>query len=103
MVVVNLAGFNYPVKMSNGKEVVIPFYNPPRPVMIPDEAAGKFGGEIKVLRPPAPKVEPKPEPIVEVKKNHVKKKSSKPLDGVKIKKKRREELLKYFKGKRENK
>lgn len=104
MVVVNLNGFPYPVKLSNGNDFIIPCPQPPRPVQIPDECAGKFGGDgIRVLVPAKPVEDKKPEPVKETVKLETKKVKVKPLKGVKIKKKRREEILKEFKKKRENK
>jgi hypothetical protein len=37
MIVVNLNGFNYPVQLSDGRSIIIPSYNPPKPVDVPDE------------------------------------------------------------------
>ena len=91
MVVVNVAGFDYGFKMPNGVEIVVPFNK--RPMPVPDEAIGCFGKEIRILAPPAPK------PVIVVEKSKKKKiikkvrPKIKPLRGVKIKPKRREEIL----------
>ena len=100
MVVVNLTGFNYSVRMSNGKNLMIPFYNPPRPVEITDEAYGKFGEGIKILKAPEPKKIPNHLKPGHVSKPEKRRKLNKPLKGVKIKRKRRLELIKYFNDKR---
>jgi len=119
MVVVNIVGFPYKVKLTDGRIVILP--NDNRPHQVPDELLDLFKGKkydnvFRVLVPPRPKLintdlipttvitEVKPE-IVEIsleddefveekpveKKVEVKKK---PLKGRKIKAKRRKALTK---------
>lgn len=117
MVVVNLTGFQYPITLTNGRTFIIPYFEPPRPINIPDEAFGRFGDGIKILQAPLPKVLPQPiqtaveEPVkavqeprgvvveVDVKKpSEPEEGAKKPLKGIKARK--RKTILEQNKGKK---
>ena len=116
MVVVNIVGFTYKVRLNSGRVLVIP--NDNRPHEVPDELTELFTGKnydnvFRVLVPPSPKViikqttteilePPKKAEIIEISLEDDEEKSiekkeevdKKPLKGKKIKAKKRKSLTK---------
>lgn len=96
MLVVNLAGFNYPIELG-GRKMIIPYDN--RPHEVPDEfAKHNFGGAFKILVAPKPKLVievnnyVKPEPVQVPVDSYTGKPFEEPLKGIKLKKSKRKEL-----------